>query len=283
MLLVPLLLRQTYLTINIRNVKIEQNDINEIPENRQSETSETNNGHINIAYVSSGQFDNDVVQTNQLSNLDKSSQKENIGNNKNGQMDENASKQSNSNKRRAWNFKNLRESFLTSEFLLAFLFQLCSIFAIYGFLIYVPAYMEENGLDKLQQSLLLTTTAGVSMLARLIIGLLGNLRWVSPYYLSSSCFVIAGTSTVLCPLLMTRFDTFAIGMMLMVVHGIFGSGITPLFPKMFVNAVGVENSGIAMGVSTVAFGIGSSISPLVFGTVTSNLIKKRHEKQSIYY
>ena len=158
------------------------------------------------------------------------------------------------------------KTFFGVQFLSVLLFYMTFVYGFYGFIAYIPAYMEEYEITKSEQSFILTISASTNLAGRLLSGALGNLNCVSIYIFTVVMNLMSGFCLMFLPMLLSYVSKMGVFASMAAVHGL-GGGVGIYQMQMAVDSVGVKRSGTAVGLLGLAFCTGNSCPPLVFGKV----------------
>ena len=133
------------------------------------------------------------------------------------------------------------------------LFHLTFTIGLYGYLMYVPPYLVEIGLTKVQIASLLSIDGVFYLIGRVTIGFVCNHPKVNMYTLIAVNSAISGCFDLILPLMLSTMPVYPVVAANMAVSGLLVGGTIGLNGQLIVNAVGIERSGT--GLRTTSFGI----------------------------
>ena len=163
------------------------------------------------------------------------------------------------------NLLHLCRPFLAVKFVSYILFHLTFTIGLYGYLMYVPPYLVEIGLTKVQIASLLSIDGVFDLIGRVTIGFVCNHPKVNMYTLIAVNSAISGCFDLILPLMLSTMPVYPVVAANMAVLGLLVGGTIGLHGQLIVNAVGIERSGTGIGLSTTSFGISTSLTALIYG------------------
>ena len=156
---------------------------------------------------------------------------------------------------------SLCSSLCSISFLTHCLFWFAGLFGFFGILQFIPPHVQDLNLTKTQASTLLTIIGAVDLVARLLFGLIGDIKWVNKKAVLTFNFLISGIATILFSFL----STWELIVGYSVVLGLCGGSFMVYMGPLVIDAIGMDYVGTGIGISSMLFGLANTLAPLTFG------------------
>ena len=152
---------------------------------------------------------------------------------------------------------------ISYKYLTLLLFWFALIFGIFGVILSIPPYANELNFTKSQIASLLTFLCASDMVSRLILGCVGDRKFINKSLLISANLAIVSVIMFFVRL-MTQFWHLAL---ISVIVGLFASSSGVYLGPFVIEAVGRDFVGPGIGFMSMTFGIANTLVPLAMGTV----------------
>ena len=151
---------------------------------------------------------------------------------------------------------------ISCEYMTLLLFWFAQIFGTFGTILAIPPYANELRFNRSQIASLLTILSASCMVAKLILGCVGDIKFINKSLLISANFAIV-TVVMFLVHLMTQFWHLAL---FSVTVGLFACSSGVYLGPFVIEAVGRDFVGPGIGFIGMTFGIANTVAPLVMGT-----------------
>ena len=162
--------------------------------------------------------------------------------------------------------------FLSFKFLMLCFFLISYYYGFFGYVMYMPPFALEQGLQKNQLAILLSILGATNLLSRILIGSLVNFTNINMYILITINTAIMGCLDVLLNLMLNSGATFPVMIINVVLNGFLAGGLLSLEGQLIVDAVGTEKCATGIGFTNTCFGLSVAIPPLVYGKSTIKIV-----------
>ena len=155
--------------------------------------------------------------------------------------------------------------FLSFRFLMLCFFLMTYYYGFFGYVMYMPPFALEQGVQKNQLTILLSILGATNLLSRILIGSLVNFTNINMYILITINTAIMGCLDVLLNLMLTSGATFSVMIINVVLNGFLAGGLLSLEGQLIVDAVGTEKCATGIGFTDTCYGLSAAIPPLIYG------------------
>ncbi|XP_048246697.1 monocarboxylate transporter 12-B-like [Haliotis rufescens] len=148
------------------------------------------------------------------------------------------------------------------------MFQLFAITSVFGICInltvnYIPAFANENHINKTDSALLLLIMGSTDFFCRIILGVLVDLKLLKVNQIMAIGLILSGTMAQFT----FFFTTYPLMIMFSIFHGIFGSSYQSLVPILIVDYMGLEYMGKTLGFSSMLHGMSIAMTHPILGSI----------------
>ncbi|XP_053375243.1 monocarboxylate transporter 12-like isoform X2 [Mercenaria mercenaria] len=141
-------------------------------------------------------------------------------------------------------FKNVLFTLYVTSFM-------CCTFGYVGSLVTIPGNVKALGYDRTYVALSVTISAGVEVLARILIGLFADMNIIKRKYIYAVSMFIGGVFSLLAPF----FESFTFIAVYAVIVATFSGSFISLMPLILIDVVGLENFAPAFGLLTFSLAV----------------------------
>ena len=128
---------------------------------------------------------------------------------------------------------------------------------------FLPAHSEDIGISKKDVALLLTIMGSLDLVARLILALISDLKFLKRHHMLAIASIITGVVVNF----VHFFKDFNTMLILVITFGLFGQTYSGIHPVIIADFVGVEHMSSAMGMIALLHGVMLSITSPIIGNL----------------